>query len=386
MDDSGSKKTRTRRSHGYSVFKRKDSRWEYAVVVGYNENGNPKRIRGYCATRAEAVQEAQKLVVKRDAGGYVPISENPTVADWIDHWLTEVVKPNLAPKTFAYYSGFCKHHIVPAIGKVKLREVTPERVQKLLNEGLKKGLAPSSVRGLRATLRAAMSEAWRGSYVENNPVERTRPPKVEKKDPEHLSVAEGKKLIEASERHPLGNLFVFALFTGARIGEATGLRWENVDFERKTVRFVAQLQRIESKLVLKGLKSKSSRRTLALPSQAFKALQDQRTGQMVALSIYGEGLNPEGYVFTTDDGRPLDPKTVNDNLKALLKRAGIKEVSFHTLRHTAATMLVAAGVPLNQVKEQLGHSQVALTADLYAHAIDEGKIKAAETLGRVFGD
>ncbi|MBA3726604.1 MAG: site-specific integrase, partial [Armatimonadetes bacterium] len=179
--------------------------------------------------------------------------------------------------------------------------------------------------------------------------------------------------------HPLGPLFTFALFTGVRLGEATGLRWEDVDFENKTARIQVQLQRIDSKLVHKGLKSPTARRTCPLTEQAVDALREAKISQIVG--GYENGMN---LVFLNPEGWPLDPKYIDKKLKEVLANACLPVMSFHKLRHTAATLMVAGGIPIAQVQKLLGHSQISLTANLYAHADLEAKRRAMDVYEQLF--
>ncbi|MGI8923330.1 MAG: site-specific integrase [Fimbriimonadales bacterium] len=128
--------------------------------------------------------------------------------------------------------------------------------------------------------------------------------------------------------HPLCGLFTFTLATGLRIGEATGLRWSDVDFEKETATIAVQLQRIAGKLIHKPLKSQSSRRTLPI-SGAIEVLEAAKSAQLI------DGpANPLGLVFLNAEGRPLDQKYIDKRLKALLVAAGLPPLSFHKLRHT----------------------------------------------------
>lgn len=376
------KKSSSRRNDGYSVYEHKASGlWAWAATIGYLPSGNPKRKTGYAKTRDEAVAAAQAIAIKHRNGGFVPTSKDSTVAEYLEAWLDLHVRPHLEPKTISFYETNVRVHIVPAFGKVKLRQLTSGHIQKLINEKTAAGKSASTVHGILRTLRTALTKAWREDLVEQNQAQKVSMPKLEQKRPSFFTPAQAKKLAEAVQNHPLRNLFLFTLATGVRVGEVTGLTWNVVDMPRRLASLEQQLQRVNGELILKRLKSRSSRRNLHLSQTAYDALQDQKSAQLI-----NPAENPLNLVFLNHEGRPIDPKYLDEHLKAILKAAELPQLSFHKLRHTAATLAVAAGVELHQVKEMLGHSQIALTANLYAHALTDAQRKAADKLDQVLRD
>lgn len=367
-----------RQNNGYTIGRRENGGWWSRVTIGYDSKGRAKRKAFYGKTREDVLRKAQTFALKRDAGGFAPASRDVTVGAWLDRWLETFIKPNREPKTLKSYSDCIRIHLSPALGRTPLRKLVSQDVRKLLLEKEKDGLGSSSLRNIRATLRAALNQAWKEGLIEQNVAAKVTPPKVQPKEPTHLEPGEAAYFLESIEGHHLAPFFAFALSTGLRLGEATGLRWEDVDFERRTASIRVQLQRVDGKLVHKSLKSASSRRDLHLPDLAIEALESARGFQLVETP-----LNPLDLVFLNSEGRPLDAKYVDKHLKAVLVRANLKPLSFHKLRHTAATLMVAAGVELHQVAKHLGHSQISLTANLYAHGVSESERKAADTLGDV---
>lgn len=368
---------KTRRSIPKAT-KRADGRWEARVVVAYNENGNPIRKSFYGATEKEANEQAMQFKVKKDSGGFAPVTKDATLGEWLDRWLETYVKPNREPKTFDYYSGFVRLHIKPTLGRIALRKLTTQQVQNLLNEKSKSGLSASTVHGMQRTLRAAMTLAWKENLIEQNVASRATPPKLRHREAVALSREEVAQLLAGSASAPLNPLFKFALATGVRIGEASGLTWDCVDIPGRVAQVNKQLQRIDGKLTLKDVKSRSSRRPVALSSSAVSALQDRQLAKII-----DQKPNPLNLVFLSHQGKELDPKYVDEHLKAACSAAGVRPVSFHVLRHTAATLMVAGGVPLHTVMKQLGHSNISLTANLYGHLVKEAQQNAVDRLDEI---
>jgi integrase len=213
-----------------------------------------------------------------------------------------------------------------------------------------------------------------------NPVARVSPVQRDQEEVVYLTPEEVGRLNEACKGHYVSNLVEFALLTGVRLGEALGLRWEDVDLIDGTVRIRQQLQRVNNEFVLRPPKSSSGRRNLALVPRAVSLLQDQHANQILWESTSKEDFNALHLVFTGVDGRPLYQKNVDVLLKRFAKQAKIqKSISFHKLRHTLATHAAASGkVSLAALKDQLGHSQISTTINTYRHAVPTALRSLAE--------
>lgn len=353
-------------------------------MVGYTENGNPKRKTITAATKKEALDLARELMVRVKGGDRSVLAKGCRMDAWLDEWLDTYVKPNRAPKTYDYYEGFVRNHIKPAFGGVLIRELEVYHVQQLINAKRTDGKSFEFLRGLRATIRASLARAVKLGHVLDNVATKVDMPRAVKRTPEHLSPDQVSKFLAAIEGSDYEHVMTLAIFTGLRIGEITGLRWRDVNFDTNQIRIACQLQRIDGILRLCPLKTGSSLRTLPMSATIRNLLEAQREW-LSSVSASGVAKRtPEliDLVFVHANGRPFDPKTLNDALKRSLSDAGLPEVSFHKLRHTFATLTASRG-DLHAVKQILGHGQIALTANLYAHAMDEAKSKAMESFEEV---
>ena len=190
--------------------------------------------------------------------------------------------------------------------------------------------------------------------------------------------------------HRLGALFMVALACGLRLGEACGLRWDDVDLETGEVRIRQQLQRVGKRLVLQALKTDKSRRTLVLPDVCLQSLRAHRTRQLEERQKAGADWHETGLVFTIARrgagrrlGTGLQPRNVLRTLHGLLEVAELPRVRFHDLRHSAASLLIAEGVELIEVSMLLGHSELRVTADLYSHLQKQTAARAAQRIDAV---
>lgn len=272
----------------------------------------------------------------------------------------------------------------PALGKRKLADVTPQVVQGFLNDLAGSGLSPATVRHTRAVLRSAFSQAENWNLIARNPAagKRVSLPRVEAKDVPALTPQHAQAIVAAFKGHPLEGLIATALGTGLRIGELLGLRWQDIDLDggALTVRF--QLQRVNGKLTLTVPKSKQSRRTLAIGAGTVEALRAHRVRQMEARLLAGSNWQDAGFVFSSVVGTGLEATNVLRRFKAQLVAAGLPPMRLHDLRHGVASLMIAQGNDLRRVMEQLGHSQIALTANTYTHISQQLKRETADSLDR----
>jgi integrase len=296
----------------------------------------------------------------------------------LENWLSDTAQPSVRPSTFKGYDGKIRTHILPALGNVRLVKLTPQYLEAFLNQKRAAGLSPQTVRHLRAILRAALSDALRWGIVPRNVATLVDGPRVPHHDVQPLAPSEAQTLLEAVRTHRLGALFSVALSVGLRQGEALGLRWEDVDLEGGTLTVRKTLQRIAGEFVLLEPKTARSRRTIALPSVAVRALRTHRARQMEERLMAGSMWEDEwDLVFTTATGRPLHGTNVTRAFQQLLASAGLRRQRFHDLRHSCASLLLAQGVHPRVVMETLGHSQIALTMNIYSHVLPELQREAA---------
>ena len=367
------KERRRERGTG-SIYKRGDA-YVAQIQDGYKENGKPKYRQVRCKTQAEAVKELNKLNALVTAGKPIPDRKGHTVASWLDAWLEDHIKPNREPKTHDFYKLMVEKRIKPYLGRMELQRVSPTDVTRLFKSIEKDGATPNTIQAVRRTLRAAYGVAMKYGHASDNPVGRTFAPRVRREPKVYFDAAQVQALLEALKDSPVENLVKFTLATGMRVGEATGITWKGVDLDRKSVLVSGQLQRVGKALVLKPLKTEKSVRTMPLVGHSLAAVEAERS------RLEREQFdNPLDLVFLNPWGRPFDQKYVNERLHEALKSAGLPRTGMHSLRHSAATFMLMAGLNLHQASRYLGHSQIALTSNLYGHVLDGAMRDAAEKL------
>ena len=231
------------------------------------------------------------------------------------------------------------------------------------------GLSPRTCQYARAILRSALGQALRWGIVSRNVATLVEVPRVKRHEIQPLTPEQARTLLATMRGHRLDALFTVALALGLRQGEALGLQWDAVDLDARVLHVRASLQRVEKRWHLVEPKSARSRRTVALPEVLVSALRSHRVRQLEERLAAGARWRESGFVFATGIGTPFEPSSLTKAFKALLVKAGVPDIRFHDLRHTAATFLLAQGVDARTIMETLGHSQISLTLNTYAHVL-----------------
>jgi integrase len=266
------------------------------------------------------------------------------------------------------------------LGSRPLDRIRPSDVEALIITKRAAGLAPSTVRTIYTVLRGALDVAVRDGLLRRNPAAAIKRPTVERQDAAYLTADQGQRLLLAIQGDRLEALFSLMLATGLRRGEALALHWSDLDLDTELLRVRWTLTRTSKGLELGEPKTDKSRRTVPLPRSAVDTLRAHRIRQSEERVTAGAVWRDNGLVFTTEVGTPLEPRNVLRRFELLAQRAGLKGVHLHTLRHSAASFLLAAGTHTKVVQEHLGHSSYAITADIYSHVGPAQQREAADRL------
>jgi integrase len=357
-----------------TVVKRRDGRWVAAISVG-----GRRRKWFYGTTREEVHRKMTAALHALNTGGLAD-SRGLTVSDFFNQWLEEVVRPSVRTWTYRGYEVHVRLHINPFLGHMPLERLEPRHVQSLLNQKLKDGMAPKSVRFIRGTLRNALNHAVKWGLIVRNAAALVDGPRVPTYEVHAFTPDEARKFLLAARGDRLEALYSVALTLGLRQGEALGLRWQDVDVRLGYLRVAKQLQRFDGVFQLVEPKTARSRRTIVMPHSISKMLDEHRTRQAKERGQGGKGWNELDLVFTRVDGQPLDGTVVTHQFHRFLDTAGLPQRRFHDLRHSCATLLLAQGVSPRVVMEILGHSHIALTMNTYTHVVPELRRDAAQRM------
>jgi integrase len=387
--------TRRRRSPGEGSVYRNGNRWRGALTWTNPDGSRERRL----VSGATAVDARRKLdeLRQHQQRGPVP-SARLTVADYLAQWI-ERDRQNVRPSTWRSRESHVRVYLIPALGRLPLSKLTPGDVERALSGFQKVGrpvygkssrgrpqrpVSAQTARHIRATLRRALTIAMRDRLVTHNAAQESIPPRVEGRDVVYLAPDLVRRLIDRTTEVELGPLYALAASTGLRLGELLGLSWESIDLDHGVLTVRQSLARDgDGGWEVARPKSDRARRTIPLPAIAKAALLEQRNRQDAVRAAAGDvWQDTRGLVFTDAVGRSLDPHRVSAQFQRDREAAGVPRVRFHDLRHSAATLLLAQGVPLAVISEWLGHAGIAITMQHYAAIVPQLRIEAAAAMDR----
>ena len=345
---------------GSNIYKRKDGRFEGRVPVGYQDNGKIK----YKSVYARMLSE-----VKKKMSEAYSIKQNQsvsaiklTVRDTAEQWLS-AAKLRVKESSYANYVNIVNKHILPILGGELMTYLTTNRLNDFINFKLtsgrlngKGGLSAKSVRDIMTIYRSIESYAAREFGIKET---HFTMPKIEKKQTDILTSDERKRLENylINNSNKTNTAVLLCLFTGLRIGELCGLKWEDIDFDNAVLYVKRTVQRIskngKSQVIIGTPKSKTSVRTVPIPAFVLNILRNYR--------------NCGEFYIITGKGKPTEPRTMQNRFKAILKLCSIRNVNFHLLRHTYATVCIEKGFDPKTLSELLGHADAAITLNRYCH-------------------
>ncbi|MDA8237905.1 MAG: tyrosine-type recombinase/integrase [Chloroflexi bacterium] len=373
--------SRQRGRHGDgTIYTTADGRLRAAVTVPHALTGEP--VRRYLSAKTDA-EIKRKL---KDARAERATGRTPTVATWAERWLG-LVAHRVRPATLAVYRIALHRHVIPTLGRVELARLRPSDVEGMTSGMIGAGSAASTAALARRVLVVCLTDAARDGLIVRNVAQLARAPRTAEPFRRALSADEARAFLAAVASDPLGSFVALGLATGLRRGELLALRWSDVDEAAGTLTVSRALARSAAGgYAVAEPKSRRARRTIALPALARDALRRQAEAQAREREAAGTAWQDrDGLIFTDPVGRLWHPESVTSAWAALVKRTGIGRLRLHDLRHTAATLSLSGGVPVQDVSDMLGHSSPSITMDIYSHSVDEGPRRVADAMDRALG-
>ncbi len=384
--------SRGRRASGDgSVYRSPDGRWRGVVDLGWVDGRSTgKYVTG--STQAEALAKMRR--VQREAESGVVADDQLTVGDFLDRWVSKTLPGSVAGGTLDDYAQIVRLHLVPALGRTRLARLSVADVDALWTAKREAGYKANTIRIMRAVLRRAVGQAEREGLVARNVAALSQPPRLSNPEGRALTVGQAGALLDAARGDRLEAAYLLMLSYGLRRGEVLGLAWSDFDRERRTlgVRQAVTLRKsarlasggyaggAQGRMELSELKTRRSRRVLFLTEGLVEALDKHARRQVEQRHAAGSAWVDHGLVFASSVGTPIDPDNFAKAFVSLAKQAGLGRWHPHEARHSAASVMLAQGVPLEVVSEVLGHSSIYITKDVYGHLSEGMKRDAAERM------
>ena len=382
-----------KRSNGEGTIRENKTRnrWEARYVAEQKTDGTLVRRMVTGRTRKEVVaklQEAQGAAIS----GEVRAQADLTVGRFLDQWATDVLPGSVAPTTEQQYKDVIRLYIRPKLGRKRLVSLNARDVSQMVRSLADEGKSPNTQRLARSILRRALRFAEQDGAVARNAAAISFGVRVPKPEGRTMTVDEARCFLTSIEPHRLSAAWVTMLTLGLRRGELLGLDWSDLTLtgDRPTLKVRRSMKRLPAVgLHLSEPKTTTSMRTVELPPITMAALRshqvEQKTERLKAGAVWDQ--RPLGFdlVFRTELGTAVDPDNFRNMTYRLTEAAGLGSWSPHELRHCAASLLIAMGVPMKTISETLGHSSIRVTADVYGHLFEEARTEAANAMQKALG-
>jgi len=370
-----------RRGHneGSVYFDASRDRWVAAISVSPG-----KRKKFYFEKKQDAIRKKNEALRELERGTLVTGTQRK-LGEYLVDWLENVHKSKLRIGTYVNYKKKVGY-IVDGLGDVWLQKLTPEQVQDFLQEKLDEGLSSKTVHEIHGVLRVALKKAVRWGIVSRNVCDVVDPPVIVSREAVPLSVEQARILVKHVRGHRLEVLLAMAVVTGMRRGELLALHWSDIDFDHRRLLVLHSVDYIAGYGYVVGKpKTAAGKRWVSIPAFLLDMLKQHHV-QQLELRNTAKKWEDHGLVFPNLSGGYLHPGHMGEKFRKLLKEAGLPDIHFHDLRHSAATILLGMGVNVKVVQELLGHSDISITLGVYGHLLPSMQQAVVETWDGVFGE
>jgi len=352
-----------------SIRSKGKNSWQLQIYTGVGPDGNAKRyfetVRG---RKGDAQKRLTELLSSLDKGVLIPVGRL-TVAEHLHQWLEGYVKTNCSQRTYDGYQSIIEGHLIPALGSIQLKHLHPQAIQSYYGKSCEK-LSARTVHHQHRVLSQSLKYAVRQGYLGRNPAELVDPPSPRKKTMRTLTPFEVEVLFDRAADSYYYPVFYTAVSSGLRQAELLGLRWRDIDLDMLSISVSQVLYKRRGVCQFKEPKTSHSRRRVAMTPKLALFLREYKE-QRESLSLHlGKLLSLDDLVFANIEGKPLDPGVLSHTFHRIAIQAGLKDVHFHTLRHTFASLMLLRGAKPKVISEALGHASVAFTMDCYSHIIE----------------
>jgi integrase len=375
------------------VYQRTEGSWTIvydlpADIVSGKRRQKSQTVKG---RKRDAERALREVLLSLEQGSYVKPNKT-TLGELLRQWLRDYASMNTTDRIQESYTSIVERHLVPALGRISLVDLEVQNIQgyyaRKLLEGRadgKGGLSARSVVYHHRILSKALDYAVKMGLVVRNVARVVEPPRVARVTMQTLSPEEVSRFLDVARDTDYYVYFATLLYTGLRRGELLALRWRNLDLGSGELSVVETAYRLGSgEYRIKEPKTPQSRRTVVLPHSLVELLKVYRFDQELLRIQLGIGLNADDFVFIRPDGSPVNPNAVTLAFRRIIRRAGLKDIRIHDLRHTHASLMLKAGIHPKVVSERLGHANIGITLDLYSHVLPGLQEAAAEKFDGIF--
>lgn len=338
-----------------------------------------KTVKG---TKKQAEATLRKMISEVENGGIVNVSPMK-LGDWMGQWL-DIYLPHIEATTRAGYKERIKKHLLPALGNIPLKNLNATIIQQWVNSLTdEKNLSPKTVQNVYLNLEQALTQAVFLRMLPYNPCEGVKLPKLQKYKAQIYDKDEITEMLEAASG---SNMYLIALLTvsvGFRRGELLALKWDNVDLDNGIIHIRENTVLADGVKITKAPKSSAGIRDISIGEKLTSELRKAHTEYFSNKLLYGKAFVDSNLVICQKDGKPYSPDSITQKWGRFVKQKNLKHIRFHDLRHSCATAMIEANVPMKTVQERMGHTSITITYDIYGHCTKTMNESAADVMDNV---
>lgn len=362
--------------------KNKDGSISYQLVVEVERDPLTGKRRRYYktvrGTKKEANAALRKLITDCESGG-VAAPSAMKIEDWMAQWLS-LYLPNIEPTTRDSYEEKIRNYIIPGLGKIQLKSLKTENIQRWVNDLSTRGLSPKTIRNAYNNLNAALKKACVLRMIPYNPCDGVELPKLEHYEAKIYDADDINIALEKAKGTDMYLIIFLLAMVGLRRGELLGLKWEKIDLEKRKLYVLESRVLAKGETVTKSPKTKAGIRTITLGAEVVAELKTAKMEYFKDRTELGAAFHDHGYVIRKKNGDPYRPDSITQKWERFLEKNNLPKIRLHDLRHSNATMLAAAKVNQVTIQKRLGHSDITTTMRYYTHMLPAMDADAADTL------
>jgi integrase len=357
----------------------------FQVIIDVGKDVNGKRIRQVQTFKTKPEAEKALLDMKYNlANNNFVKPDTMTFGEFLKHWFDNYVKNRCEITTQQEYKRIIDKYVSPYLGDIALQKLQPLHIQQyyqyLMQE---KKLSPNTVYRHHANIRKSLDYAMKQQFVLRNVADAVELPKKKNYESEYYSINNLLKLRELLKDHELEIPINLAIYLGLRRSEIAGLKWEHINLQERIVEIKESVVRLDKGNIVKSPKTKGSKRSIYIPDDLLSLLINHKNKQDEYRNLFGREYVNSNYVCTKINGQQFRPEKISAGFKKLIEHNNLQHIRLHDLRHTFATLLHQSGVPIKNISETLGHSDITTTLKIYTQFMDEHKKDVTMTMNNI---
>jgi len=356
-----------------TLYRRKDGLWCAQISL------DGHRLTKYGKTQRECHDWIKQALAKIDSG-LTYNGSHISLESFINSWLNGKTLSR-RERTVFQYRKIAENYILPYLGNMLIQDIRPDHIVRMYSKFKENGTGARTLQLVHTVLHNVFDQAIREGAILRNPADAVERPRVEHKEFRTFSEDQAQQFLLVTAGHRHEALFYLALITGMREGELLGFKWSDLDWSKGVLNIQRQLQRIERKgLFFVPPKTEAGRRQIKLGQGMLDRLAEHRKRQELERVEAGSRWQENDLIFPSSIGAPFEGHRIWDEFKELLVKAGLPDMRFHDLRHTALSLLMDMGIAVTTVQQRAGHSKASVTTDIYGHSMSRSQEQAAEQI------